>query len=84
MKNLPPEVNVIDEFLPRDAWGEILTWFYWRIGGTISSILFTLSQGIQIFRVHDVKEVKQGILVYKKLLNQWKKNILEQTVSVEL
>ena len=28
MKNLPPEVNVIDEFLPRDAWGEILTWFY--------------------------------------------------------
>jgi dihydropteroate synthase len=41
-----------------------------RIGGTISSILFTLSQGIQIFRVHDVKEVKQGILVYKKLLNQ--------------
>ena len=55
-----------------------------RIGGTISSILFTLSQGIQIFRVHDVKEVKQGILVYKKLLNQWKKNILEQTEFAEL
>jgi len=40
-----------------------------RIGGTLSSILFTLSQGVQIFRVHDVKEVKQSILVYKKLLD---------------
>ena len=41
-----------------------------RVGGTLSSILFTLSQGVQIFRVHDVKEIKQGILVYKELLNQ--------------
>jgi dihydropteroate synthase len=41
-----------------------------RIGGTISSVLFTLSQGVQIFRVHNVNEVKQGILVYKKLLDQ--------------
>jgi len=41
-----------------------------RIGGTLSSILFTLSQGVQIFRVHNVKEVKQGMLVYKKLLDQ--------------
>ena len=49
-----------------------------RIGGTLSSILFTLSQGVQIFRVHNVKEVKQGMLVYKKLLDQWKKNILGQ------
>ena len=39
-----------------------------KIGGTLSSVLYTLSQGVQIFRVHNVKEVKQGILVFKKLL----------------
>ena len=39
-----------------------------RTGGTIASVLFLLSQGVQIFRVHNVKEVKQGILVYKKIL----------------
>jgi len=39
-----------------------------RIGGTLSSVLYILSQGVQIFRVHNVKEVKQGILVFKKLL----------------
>ena len=41
-----------------------------RTGGTLSSVIFSLSQGVQIFRVHDVKEVKQGILVFKKLLDQ--------------
>ena len=41
-----------------------------RIGGTLSSVIFTLSQGVQIFRVHNVQEVKQGILVYKKLLDK--------------
>ena len=41
-----------------------------RIGGTLSSVLFTLSQGVQIFRVHNVEEIKQGILVFKRLLNQ--------------
>jgi dihydropteroate synthase len=41
-----------------------------RLGGTLSSVIFTLSQGIQIFRVHNVGEVKQGILVFKKILNQ--------------
>ena len=40
----------------------------YRMGGTLASILFLLSQGVQIFRVHDVKEVKQGILVFKKIL----------------
>ena len=39
-----------------------------RIGGTLASVLYLLSQGVQIFRVHDVNEVKQGILVYKKIL----------------
>jgi len=41
-----------------------------RLGGTLSSILFSLSQGVRIFRVHNVEEVKQGILVYKKLINK--------------
>ncbi len=43
-----------------------------RIGGTIASILFLLSQGVQIFRVHNVNEVKQGILVFKKILSNFK------------
>ena len=47
-----------------------------KIGGTLSSITFSFSQGIKIFRVHNVEEVKQGLLVYETLLKQWKKNIL--------
>tara|TARA_X000001036_G_scaffold166541_1_gene157856 strand:+ start:1165 stop:2232 length:1068 start_codon:yes stop_codon:yes gene_type:complete len=43
-----------------------------RIGGTIASVLFLLSQGVQIFRVHNVREVKQGILVFKKILSNFK------------
>jgi len=39
-----------------------------RIGGTLGSILFLLSQGVQVFRVHNVAEVKQGIIVFKKIL----------------
>ncbi len=39
-----------------------------RTGGTLASILFLLSQGVQIFRVHNVNEVKQGILVFEKIL----------------
>ena len=40
-----------------------------RIGGTLASVLYTLMQGIQIFRVHNVNEVKQGILVFKKIVS---------------
>ena len=39
-----------------------------RTGGTLSSILYLLSQGVQIFRVHNVREIKQGILVFEKIL----------------
>ncbi len=39
-----------------------------RTGGTLASVIYLLSQGVQIFRVHNVKEVKQGILVFKKIL----------------
>ena len=41
-----------------------------RIGGTLSSIMYSLSQGVKIFRVHNVEEVKQGLLVFEKLLNK--------------
>ena len=40
-----------------------------RIGGTVASVLFLLSQGVQIFRVHNVNEVKQSILVFRKILS---------------
>ena len=26
-----------------------------RIGGTVASVLYLVSQGVQIFRIHDVK-----------------------------
>ena len=41
-----------------------------RIGGTLSSVLFLFLQGIKFFRVHNVKEVKQGLLVFETLLKQ--------------
>ena len=41
-----------------------------RIGGTLSSITFSFSQGVKIFRVHNVEEVKQGLLVFESLLNK--------------
>jgi len=41
-----------------------------RIGGTLSSITFSFSQGIKIFRIHNVEEVKQGLLVFETLLNR--------------
>ena len=36
-----------------------------RIGGTISSALFGMLQGVQIYRVHNVNELNQGIKVFK-------------------
>ena len=41
-----------------------------RLGGTLSSVLFSLSQGVQIFRIHNVREIKQGILVFENLLKE--------------
>ena len=40
-----------------------------RTGGTLASVLYGLLQGVQLFRVHDVKEINQGILVFKKILD---------------
>jgi len=40
-----------------------------RTGGTLASVLHGLSQGVQLFRVHNVKEINQGILVFNKIIN---------------
>jgi len=40
-----------------------------RTGGTLASVLYGLLQGVQVFRVHNVKEINQGILVFNKILN---------------
>ena len=39
-----------------------------RSGGTISSSIFAMMQGVQILRVHDVNEVIQSIKVFKELI----------------
>ena len=38
-----------------------------RIGGTVSSCIYSAMQGVQILRVHDVNEVNQALKVFKKL-----------------
>ncbi len=40
-----------------------------RLGGTISSCIQSYLQGVQILRVHDVKEVNQAFKVFKALQN---------------
>ena len=46
-----------------------------RLGGTISSSLYAMMQGVQILRVHDVNEVKQVLKVFKKLNFKMSKKI---------
>ena len=40
-----------------------------RIGGTVSSSIFVMMQGVQILRTHDVNELLQSIKVFKNLIN---------------
>jgi len=39
-----------------------------RIGGTITTSIFAMTQGVQILRVHDVNEINQGIKVFKTII----------------
>jgi len=39
-----------------------------RVGGTIASCLFSMMQGVQILRIHDVNELTQSIKVFKQLI----------------
>ena len=40
-----------------------------RVGGTMSSSIYLMMQGVQILRIHDVNELIQGIKVFKKIIN---------------
>ena len=39
-----------------------------RIGGSMSSSIYAMMQGVQVLRIHDVNEVNQGIKVFKELI----------------
>tara|TARA_A100001011_G_scaffold354197_1_gene396400 strand:+ start:168 stop:1220 length:1053 start_codon:yes stop_codon:yes gene_type:complete len=39
-----------------------------RTGGTVSSVIYLMIQGVQILRVHEVNEILQGIKVFKNLI----------------
>ena len=39
----------------------------YRIGGTLASCIFLKMQGVQILRVHDINEIKQGIKIFRAL-----------------
>ena len=39
-----------------------------RLGGTIASSLYSMMQGVQILRIHDVNELTQSIKVFKQLM----------------
>ena len=38
-----------------------------RIGGTISSSIWLMMQGVEILRVHDFNEINQAIKVFRSL-----------------
>ena len=40
-----------------------------RTGGTIASSIYLMMQGVQIFRIHDVNEVTQGLKIFNKIIN---------------
>ena len=40
-----------------------------RLGGTISATLYSMLQGVQILRIHNVNEINQGIKVFKSITN---------------
>ncbi len=39
-----------------------------RIGGTVASSIYLMTQGVQILRVHDINEILQGIKVYREII----------------
>ncbi len=41
-----------------------------RLGGTISSSLYSMMQGVQVLRIHDVNELIQSIKVFKELIKK--------------
>jgi dihydropteroate synthase len=41
-----------------------------RIGGTVASSIYLMMQGVQVLRIHDVKDLLQGIKVFKEIIKQ--------------
>ena len=39
-----------------------------RTGGTVASSIYLMMQGVQILRVHEINEVRQGIKVFKEMI----------------
>jgi len=39
-----------------------------RTGGTVSSSIYLMMQGVQILRIHEVDEILQGLKVFKELI----------------
>ena len=39
-----------------------------RIGGTVSSSIYLMMQGVQILRIHDVNELIQAVKVFRNLI----------------
>ena len=39
-----------------------------RIGGTVASSIYLMTQGVQILRIHDVDEILQGLKVFKEIM----------------
>ena len=39
-----------------------------RVGGTISSSIYAMMQGVQLLRIHDVNEINQSLKVFKELI----------------
>ena len=39
-----------------------------RLGGTVASSLYSMMQGVQILRIHDVNELTQSIKIFKELI----------------
>ena len=41
-----------------------------RVGGTIASSLYSMMQGVQVLRIHNVNEIMQSIKVFKRLMKK--------------
>ena len=39
-----------------------------RVGGTISTSIYAMMQGVQLLRIHDVNEINQSLKVFKELI----------------
>ena len=39
-----------------------------RVGGTVSSSIYAMMQGVQLLRIHDVNEINQSLKVFKELI----------------